>query len=166
MSFDRTMIQAYTKGIKHFTLRGEPVLTSPTRTFGFGEDLIYMYSHGYCWWLAQGLADLSGLTPVAVWAEESIHHVGVELPNGDVVDIDGVWHRQNWAEFWKRELDYPEGFLVGPVASEEPHWLYAEEHYSPAMLNDAFGMDCTLGEICDTIISILNRYNLMASKAV
>ncbi|MBC9704062.1 MAG: hypothetical protein H9W81_03370 [Enterococcus sp.] len=138
-------------------------MTSPNRSFGFDDDVAYMYSHGYCWWLAKGLADLTGLTPIAVWAKGSIHHVGVELPNGEVIDIDGVWNRQNWQGFWNRELDYCEDFHVGSTSSDEQHWRHIEETYSPTMLIQDFGLDYTLGEICDTIISILNRYNLLAT---
>lgn len=140
-------------------------MTSPTRNFGFDDNIIYMYSHGYCWWLAQALSDLTGLSPVAVWGKGSIHHVGVELPNGDIMDIDGVWNRKHWQAFWEAELDYCENFFVGPVSMDDHYWRNAHDTYTPNMLSQDLGMDYTLGEICDTIISILNRYNLLRPLA-
>lgn len=140
-------------------------MTTPTRNFGFDDDTVYMYSHGYCWWLAKALSDLTDLPVIAVWGKGCIRHVGVELPNGDVVDIDGVWNLQNWRNFWKSELDYCEEFSVGSVSMDDSGWRNVQNTYTPAMLSKNFELDYTLGEICDTIISILNRYHLLRPLA-
>lgn len=134
---------------------------TPFRSFGFDEDTTYIYSHGYCWDLALALEEATGLTPVGVWGKGSIHHVGVELPNGDIMDIDGVWNRKHWAGFWEAEMDYCENFFVGPVSMDDEHWRNAVESFTPNLLTERDGPGFTLGEIRDRIITILNRYNLL-----
>lgn len=139
--------------------------SSPIRFFGFDEDIVDYYTRGACWYLALALHNKTGLPLVAIWADGTIHHVGVELPNGDIVDVDGVWPVNNWSGYWYDELDMCDDIEVGEPSMEDPNWSDAFNAYDETMLTAEEGFELNLDEVSDTIISILNRYELINRKA-
>lgn len=135
--------------------------SSPTRFFGFDEEIVDYYTRGACWYLGLALHNKTGLPLAAIWADGTIHHVGVELPNGDIVDIDGVWRSNSWSAFWYDELDMCDDIEISEPSMQDPNWAEAFEAYSDDMLTVEEGFSMTLDEVSDTIIDILKRYELM-----
>lgn len=135
--------------------------SSPTRIFGFGESITQNYTNGSCWYLALALQFKTGLTPIALWADGSIHHVGVELPNGDIVDIVGVWHRNNWLTEWEYELDYLNDVHIDAVSTEDSYWFLATQAFDEVMLESTASDDMSLGQVADEIVKILNKSGLL-----
>lgn len=139
--------------------------SSPTRFFGFDEDIVDNYTRGACWYLALALHNKTGLPLTAIWGEDTIHHVGVELPNGDIVDVDGVWTSNHWSGYWYDELDMCDDIEVGEPSMEDSNWADAFNAYDESMLTVDEGFELNLDEVSNLIIDILNRYELITPQA-
>lgn len=135
--------------------------SSPAWIFNFDEHIQYVYSHGQCWYLALALELKTGCPVIALWADGSIHHVGIVLPRGEIVDIEGVWLSKNWITDWGYELDFLPDVHIGPVSEQDSHWFVAKQNFDESMLDATPVGEYTLGEVSDIIVDILKLKNLL-----
>lgn len=138
--------------------------SSPTHIFGFDERALRAYSNGSCWYLALALQHKSGLKPIGLWADGSIRHVGVELSDGRIVDIEGIWNRESWLVDWKCELDYLDHVYVDDVTPEDEHWFLATQLFDETMLDANITDDETLDETADRILMMLDDCEVLTSE--
>lgn len=67
---------------------------------------VEIFTEGDCWLLALSLRRLAGIPLVFFMSDgcedlEAWHHVAVLLPNGNVLDIEGVSTPNKWVDRWK-----------------------------------------------------------------
>jgi len=65
------------------------------------EQLRLAYTCGFCWDLALALHDHYGLEMVGLAPRSEPLHVGCRLPDGRIVDIEGVHSEQSWEALWR-----------------------------------------------------------------
>lgn len=138
---------------------------NPEHDFGFDETTVFDYTHGECWYLALALQQEAGLPVVALWGNDEIQHVGVELPNGDIVDIEGVWSESAWQSFWHEEISDCDGVYFDDITMADEGWRDAVNAYSVDMLTQTIAGTLPLGEIVEHIIADLRSRKLIAQSA-
>lgn len=81
----------------------------PLVDFGFPEEKMYEYTNGGCWFLAKDFGSLCSRGYRTIMVGQETYHVGVSLPNGYVVDIEGIWTEEQWeARWWESSsTNYP-----------------------------------------------------------
>lgn len=79
-------------------------MPNPSIAFSFDSEVVDDYTCGDCWLLAAAVKDVTGLPFVAYFdkADGQWNHVANRLPDGRIVDIEGVWTPEAWAEKWDR----------------------------------------------------------------
>lgn len=138
----------------------------PEHDFGFDETTVFDYTHGDCWWLALALEQAVNLPVVALWGNGEIQHVGVELPNGLIVDIAGVWTTSAWLNYWYDELDDCDEVYYDDITMEDDNWCCAVNVYSEAILDQKVVSGApTLRETMTIIIDALHSLNLLSKPA-
>lgn len=125
-------------------------MSKPYAPAGFGAETQRSYMEGFCWYLALALEALSGFEPVAVWADDGMHHAGVRLPNGGVLDIAGVWTPSDWASFWAARLGE---VTIAPASVDSEHWGLALQLFDESMLDVEITEDGTLAEVARALLS-------------
>lgn len=127
--------------------------------FDFPELVISDFTHGDCWQLAAALYQVTFYPYVYIRDEYEIQHVGVELPDGNIVDIEGIWDPADWETKWYDELDSLEDVGIAYEATKEEveEILYA---YDPAIENYVYS-GLTLKEIRESIVTVLEKVNAM-----
>jgi hypothetical protein len=79
--------------------------------FGFEPDIIEAFTNGDCWALAIELSRQSGYPVVTMSTEDDRGewcHVGVELPNENVLDARGEYEVEAWFDEFSMEPEYSE----------------------------------------------------------
>lgn len=130
----------------------------PEVEFGFSETIVDELINGECWSLASVLHYRSGLPFAALYGDGEIVHVGVELGDGMVVDIEGIWESAVWESAWLERLDdvweIYSGFVTDDLEDRE-----ALLGYSPSLESECMGNeDDTLGSIADRIMERVRAY--------
>lgn len=77
--------------------------TKQVVAFDYPTDIVRAFTCGDCWLLALALNKLNKkLTLVTISQDKKGDwcHVAVELPNGFIVDIEGIWRDKEWLERW------------------------------------------------------------------
>lgn len=127
-------------------------LNATERRFGFSEEIVEELTHGDCWHLASALRSRLKLPYAIIHGDGQMHHAGIELPDGNIVDIDGVWEVSEWERHWIDELgDVWEVYVGEPdVEDENYELLYPQDD---GIENVVYGKDgTTLKEIADSIL--------------
>lgn len=91
-----------------------------------------------------------------------MQHVGIELPNGDIVDIEGIWESSQWLTKWEEELtDVWKIYLAEPDPEDENYdLLYPNEGEAASIEDVVHGKErLTLGVIADRIAVTVNSLN-------
>lgn len=136
-------------------------MTSPIVSFGFDEDIENLYSNGYCWYLALALQSKTNFSVLGVWHKGSIHHVGIQLPNNQIVDIMGVWNFGHWHAFWETEFGSNHPTSISLATSLDPFWATALDLYKSSMLDDDFGYSHTLNDVAEQILNCLEKKQIL-----
>jgi hypothetical protein len=134
------------------------VVVLPEVEFGFDESVVDELINGECWSLASVLHHRSGLPFAALYGDGEIVHVGVELADGTVVDIEGIWDSCSWESHWVEILDdvweIYSGFVTDDLEDRE-----ALLGYSPSLELVCMGDEGdTLGSIADRIMEQVLAY--------
>jgi hypothetical protein len=123
----------------------------PEVGFDFGEQIVDELTNGDCWSLAGILHQRTGLPFAALHGDGEVVHVGVEIADGVVVDIEGIWDSGSWETHWVDLLDdvweMYYGFIPDDLEDRE-----ALLGYSPSLESCVIG-DETLGNIADKIVA-------------
>lgn len=121
------------------------------KAFNFPEDAVFELTHGDCWLLAASLKNATGFPYATIYGDGEIHHVGVELPDGKIVDIEGVWESDVWERRWIEELQEVWEVYVGgdDIAPHEGEPIL--HSYEPEIESSEFG-GLNLSEIRDAIL--------------
>jgi len=85
--------------------------------FGYSISERKAFTEGDCWELARQIHLTSGYTIVTVGAHEDVsdwYHAGNRLPDGRIVDIEGIWQETAWNTYWTASM-----FLSEPLACNE-----------------------------------------------
>lgn len=130
----------------------------PDVEFEFDESVIDELTNGECWALAAILHERTGLPFAAIHGDGEIVHVGVELPDNMVVDIEGIWESAAWETRWVDNLqdvwEVYAGFV--PDDFEDKDALLG---YTPSREMQCYGFDGEkLGTIADTIVEGIAAY--------
>lgn len=137
-------------------------IPAPKHDFDFDENTVFEYTHGDCWYLALALHHKINLPVVALWGDDEIQHVGVELPSGDIVDIEGIWSTNDWTGYWYDELDDCSDVFYGEPNENDDNWCNAIATYSEDMLTqEVVSGSPTLGETANAVIESLRSRNLL-----
>jgi hypothetical protein len=74
----------------------------PAIPFSFGDDAVEAFTTADCGYLAIAINAASGLPMVTISDDEpdSWYHAGVRLPDGRILDIEGIWDPQDWMAHW------------------------------------------------------------------
>jgi hypothetical protein len=127
-------------------------MTSPVKAFSFPEETVFDLTHGDCWFLAASLSKATNLPYATIYGDGEIQHVGIELPDGRIVDIEGIWEPHDWETRWYDELEAFEVYLGCSPSEEEgdpilhDYWVHIEDYY--------YG-DLRLADIRDDILKTL-----------
>lgn len=87
---------------------------NPDIAFSYNAGEVKAFTDGDCWELARQIHLASGYTIVTVGAHEDAsdwYHAGNRLPDGRIVDIEGIWQEPEWIAYWTESMFLSE-FLV------------------------------------------------------
>lgn len=83
------------------------VSTIPTapdiKVLDFDEAVVSAFTDGDCWALAQTVGLAYGFPVVTANLSDNLYiwnHAGNRLPDGTIMDIEGVWTEAAWLEYW------------------------------------------------------------------
>lgn len=132
----------------------------PNIVFNYDEDTTFELTHGDCWFLALLLSKrLPDVTLTAMYGQDSgdnhrIQHLAVQLPNSLIVDIEGIWDEQMWAERWMDELDFMWDVYHDDVNVDDEGYTEALAAFTDCekAASFSYGEDISLGDIVDEII--------------
>lgn len=124
-------------------------MSFPEIKFSFPEETVFELTHGDCWVLAASLSHVAKLPYATIYGDGVIEHVGVELPDGRIVDIEGIWDPVSWESRWYEEL---EAFEVYLGCSPEPHEGEDILHTYDTRIETLVYGDLSLTEIRDQIL--------------
>lgn len=80
---------------------------TPDIAFGYASNEVKAFTDGDCWELARQIHLVSGYTLVTLGSEEEAsdwYHAAVRLPDGRIVDIEGVWEEMAWLASWGERM--------------------------------------------------------------
>lgn len=89
--------------------------------FDMSSEVVEAFTQGDCWALATEVARVSGWTMVTLSAtddKEAWCHVAVWTPDGHILDIQGVWNPDEWANYWE--------YSLGGQDCDFADWTHAE----------------------------------------
>lgn len=95
------------------------------KQFDFTENEVEAFTEGDCWELARNISLLFGY-PVVTSTSKSDglawYHAANRLPDGTIVDIEGIWSEYQWIANWgiRSDNDFQRGILVAK------EWTYKE----------------------------------------
>jgi hypothetical protein len=78
----------------------------PTTEFTFPDNVRRAFSDGDCWVLAQAMYE-EAMYPIVTATGTSgmwIHAANL-LPDGNIVDVFGVWNADTWVNHWQADSD-------------------------------------------------------------
>lgn len=130
----------------------------PEVEFSFDESVIDELTNGDCWFLAAILHKRTGLPFAALHGDGDIVHVGIELADNMIVDIEGIWESSAWESHWAELMQDVWEIYAGYVPDdlEEKDALLG---YKPSLENVIVGFNNeTLGSIADRIVANLAAY--------
>lgn len=84
-------------------------MTTPDScVFAFTPDVITAFTEGDCWELARQINMIAGHTIVTASSSTSDawYHAANMLPDGRIVDIEGIWSEAVWLKKWQGEASY------------------------------------------------------------
>lgn len=125
----------------------------PDVEFEFDESVIDELTNGECWSLAAILHERTGLPVAAIHGDGDIVHVGIELADNMVVDIEGIWESSSWEARWADNLQDVWEMYVGfvPDDFEDKDALLG---YTPSLEGFAVGSNGeALGRIADKVVA-------------
>ena len=130
----------------------------PEVQFQFSESIVDELTNGECWVLAAILHERTGLPFAAIYGDDEIVHVGIELPDNMVVDIEGIWESSDlethWAEILQDDVwELSAGFVPDDYEDRE-----ALLGYDPSLENVMFDGQ-TLGNIADQIVTSIAAFS-------
>lgn len=128
----------------------------PDVGFDFSEEIVDELINGECWSLASVLHHRTGFPFAALHGDGEVVHVGVEIADGVVVDIEGIWDSGSWETHWVDILDDVWEIYYGfiPDDMEDKDALLG---YSPLLESCIMG-DETLGNIADKIVASIMTF--------
>lgn len=133
-------------------------MTAPTLSWGFSRDIEDYYAKGYCWYFVLSLLDKANFEVLAVWDPKEIHHVGIKLPTGQIVDIYGIWTREDWMEYWEQELlKSLHAAKFAKPKQTDPYWASACYRYANGKLTYDENLEFTLEEVTDIVMNALKQ---------
>ena len=84
-------------------------MTNEMTLFHFSEEVENAFTTGDCWHLARTVHLIAGYPIVTFqhfdYGQNLWAHAGNRLPDGRIVDIEGVWPEQTWLEQWSHNVD-------------------------------------------------------------
>jgi hypothetical protein len=125
--------------------------------FGFSETIVDELTNGDCWSLAGILHQRTGFPFAAIHGDGEVVHVGIEIADGVVVDIEGIWDSGSWETHWVDILDDVWEIYYGfvPDDMEDKDALLG---YSPSLKSFTFGEEA-LGSIADKIVASIHAFS-------
>lgn len=82
-------------------------MMSGLEPFNYGPDEKQAFTEGDCWELARLVALTSG-HPIVTASSPSNHknwyHAANRLPDGRILDIEGIWEESSWLEVWSLRM--------------------------------------------------------------
>lgn len=97
--------------------------TIESTRFNFSVEAQRAFTHGDCWHLAETIQTMTGLPLITAQWEETLttyftraekweqvkntywSHVANRLPDGRIIDIDGIWLEEDWLKRWHVKSD-------------------------------------------------------------
>lgn len=76
-------------------------MPSPLIQSSFSETIVTTFTDGDCWVLAEQIREDMSFPIVTVSGKsDAWFHAGNQLPDGTILDIEGVWLREDWLARW------------------------------------------------------------------
>jgi hypothetical protein len=106
-------------------------------TFAFSDEVVDAFTHGDCWLLANTIQRLRGWSVVTVSGNEGGWiHAGNQLPDGTIIDINGINDVDDWVDEWADSIDYGDwaefgGFDWAPWSGDAFAVFCKEEGHIP-----------------------------------
>lgn len=82
-------------------------MNTPDIAFTYEKHEVKAFTDGDCWELARQIHLASGYTLLTLGSIEDFtdwFHAAVRLPDGRIVDIEGIWRESAWIESWQERL--------------------------------------------------------------
>lgn len=100
----------------------------------FTSEEIHAFTQGDCWELARTLGANHNLSVVIVsFPFMGLVHAGAKLPDGRIIDIEGIWTQEDWVK--RSEEDC--GFSTGVLKFTE----YSASEYEARLKGESFTED-------------------------
>lgn len=84
-------------------------IANTAHSFNFPLEVQEAYTLGDCWLLAETIHKMTGHPIVTTQWEEleesNWSHAGNRLPDGQILDIIGIWSEEEWLEHWHQNDD-------------------------------------------------------------
>ncbi len=84
-------------------------MTTEMTLFDFPEEVDTAFTTGDCWHLARTIHLLTGYPVVTFqhfdYGQDLWAHAGNRLPDGRIVDIEGILPEQTWLDQWSHNVD-------------------------------------------------------------
>lgn len=135
------------------TLADSPAMAIQGQKFDYSYGITYTLTNGDCWRLAGALKARTNLPIIAFYGDNEMQHVGIELPNGLIVDIEGVFTREQWFHRWAMQLTFCKTFHIGDIDPDD--MFYDDLAYYDDSVEEELYYEMTLGEIADSIVERL-----------
>lgn len=84
-----------------------PAYTGDVVASPFNPDEKFYFTNGDCWELARSIAELYGypvITATSLEDDRYWWHAANLLPNGTILDIDGIWSAERWIHAWNDRI--------------------------------------------------------------
>lgn len=127
-----------------------PVMTIKEQKFNFSYGITYVLTNGECWNLAGALKARTNFPIIAFYGDNEMQHVGIELPNGLICDIEGISTRDQWFHRWAMALTTYKTFHIGDIDPEDDMFYDCLADYDNSVEDELY-FEMTLGEIADNI---------------
>jgi hypothetical protein len=81
----------------------------PRISFNYSSEVVEAFTEADCWELARLVQQTSGYGIVTASSSRSYrnwYHVGNRLPDGTILDIEGIWDETEWLSAWATRMDF------------------------------------------------------------
>lgn len=77
---------------------------APTTPGVISDAVVYDFTRGWCWALSAAIEDRYGIEPVVIRVRGAVVHYGNRLPDGSILDVEGVASPGDWMVRWSMQV--------------------------------------------------------------
>lgn len=98
---------------------------NPMEPFNYSAEVVEAFTEADCWELARLVEEASRYGIVTASSSKSHrnwYHAGNRLPDGRILDIEGIWEEKVWLSEWAARMDFEDDPIF--IAVEWDHLAF------------------------------------------